>query len=348
MRGLVFDGPYEIRFAHDLPEPEIKAPTDAVVAVSAAGLCGSDLHAYQGRETSATGVVPGHEAVGIVLEVGADVTRVEVGERVIVPFTASCGHCERCGQGLTSRCWSSELFGWGDPSGRRPPLPGTQAERLRVPLADGTLVQAPTDVDDATALLLSDNFPTAWDGVARTDWRDGPLAVIGLGSVGLCAVAAALAHGVTEVMAIDPVEERRVAAVSLGVGVTARPPGAAGDLGRFPAVVEAAGPVAAQELAASIADIGATISILSVQTAEHFGIDPVTAYERNLTIRAGRAPVRRTLDDILPRVSDGLIRVPTATVITHPDQALEDGPDLYRTFAAREEGLIKATFRPGD
>lgn len=340
MRGLVFDGPGEIRYAEDLAAPLIEDPADAIIEVTLAGLCGSDLHPYEGREPCATGVTPGHEAVGVVVETGPSVDRISVGERVIAPFTVSCGVCDRCRSGLSSRCRSSRLFGWGDPTGST--LHGAQATHLRVPLADGTLVVVPEEIDDPTALLLTDNFPTAFHAVSRTDWTQGTLAIIGLGAVGLCAVAAAQALGVTDILAIDPVESRRRAAASLGVRTSA-PEEASG---QFSAVVEAAGPVSAQRLAAELADVGATISIIAVQTADHFGIDPVSAYDKNLTVRVGRAPVRSVLDTILPQVASGDIAVPTDTVITHPDRPLEEGPELYRAFAARTDGLIKATFRP--
>jgi threonine dehydrogenase-like Zn-dependent dehydrogenase len=111
-------------------------------------------------------------------------------------------------------------------------------------------------------------------------------------------------------------------------------------------VVEAAGPPAAQRLAAALADVGGTISIIAVQTADVFGIDPVTAYEKNLTIRSGRAPVRSVLDAVLPHISVGSLTVPTSSVITHPNRPLTDGPGLYRAFAARHAGMIKATIRP--
>lgn len=340
MRGLVFDGPGEIRFASGLPEPVIEEPTDVIVDVTLSGLCGSDLHPFEDREPCATGVIPGHEAVGVVSATGSEVSTVAPGDRVIVPFTVSCGHCRQCASGLSSRCASSRLFGWGDPSGVRPPLHGGQAERLRVPLADGTVVRIPDGFDDQTALLLTDNFPTALHAVTRTDWTEGPMAIIGLGAVGLCAVAAARAVGVTDILAIDPVESRQRAAASLGAR-TAPPEQASGE---FSAVVEAAGPVSAQLLAAQLAAVGATISIIAVQTTGAFGIDPVTAYDKNLTIRTGRAPVRSLLDRILPELTG--FRIPTETVITHPDRPLHEGPDLYRAFAARADGLIKATFRP--
>lgn len=343
MRGLVFDGPGAIRYADDLADPSIDDPNDAIVDVQLAGLCGSDLHPYEAREPCAAGVVPGHEAMGLVSAVGSQVTLFRPGDRVIVPFTVSCGSCDRCLTALSSRCRSSRLFGWGDPAGEPPPLHGCQAERVRVPLADGTLVRLPDTIDDVTALLLSDNFPTAWYAVGRTDWTSGALAIIGLGAVGLCAVAAAQAMGVDEIVGVDPIPERRQAAEGMGAA-TAAPDEIEGT---FAAVVEAAGPTAAQHLAASIAAPGATISIIAVQTAPAFGIDPVAAYDRNLTIRTGRAPVRSSLDRILDDVAAGTIAVPTESIVTHPDRPLESGPDLYRAFAAREEGFVKATFRTG-
>ena len=341
MRALVFDGPRAIRFTEDHPEPVIVDPTDAIIDVTLAGLCGSDLHPYEGREACAAGVIPGHEAVGIVRSVGSEVTSIGPGDRVLVPFTVSCGHCDLCLRGLSSRCTSSRLFGWGDPETEHS-LDGGQAEMLRVPLADGTAVRVPEGIDDSTALLLTDNFPTAWHAVSRTDWTHGPLAVIGLGAVGLCAVAAARVQGVIDILAIDPVESRRTAARALGASA-ASPSDATG---RFSAIVDAAGPHTAQRLATDLADVGATISIIAVQTTEHFAIDPVTAYDRNLTIRTGRAPVRSVLEQILPGIADGTIEVPTKTVVTHPDHPLSDGPDLYPSFSARAGALIKATFRP--
>ena len=259
MRGLVLRGVGRVE-VEEVAEPNPTTPDSAVVDVSLAGLCGSDLHAYLGREPARTGVVQGHEAVGVVSEVGDDVTRVAVGDRVIVPFTTSCGHCRRCASGLSSRCEVGQLFGWGDPASDAPALHGAQAERLAVPFADGTLVEAPAMVDDAAALLLADNLPTAWYAVTRADWSDGPIAVIGLGAVGQCAVAVALSSGRGPVLAIDPVADRRDAAERQSARVESLTPEEAIASGRrVRAVVEAAGPPAAQRLAAALAEPGATI-----------------------------------------------------------------------------------------
>jgi alcohol dehydrogenase len=352
VRGLRSAGPGRIEVVDDLPEPRLEAPTDAIVTVRASGLCGSDLHPYLGREPARSGVVPGHEAVGEVALVGDAVTTVQPGDRVLVPFTTSCGTCGPCCRGLTARCEQGQLFGWGDPDdASAPALHGAQAERLRVPLADTTLVRVPTDLDDLDAVLLTDNLPTGWAAVRRAEVAAGsPLAVVGLGSVGLCAVWAAQRVGAGPVIAIDPVATRREHAAR--TGVTAAHPDEALDVARdlapggLLAVVEAAGSASAQTLGADLLAPGGVLSLISVQTADRFGFRPVDAYDRNLTVRAGRASARAVLDELLPRVREGGWPLPTADLVTHPAVALEDGPATYERFAAREEGLLKAVFRP--
>jgi alcohol dehydrogenase len=352
MRGLTFEGPGRIEFREDLPDPGIEVATDVVVAVRASGLCGSDLHPYTGREPARAAVVPGHEAVGEVLAVGDEVTSVRPGNRVLVPFTTSCGTCGPCRRDLSARCVHGRLFGWGDPEElATPPLHGAQAQRLRVPLADGTLVAVPGHLSELDAVLLTDNLPTGWTAVERTGVAAGaPIVILGAGSVGLCAVWAARQLGAGPVLAVDPVPSRRERAAQLGAAAV--PPddalAAVRDLdpGGVHAIVEAAGSGAAQQLAADLAAPGATISLISVQTADRFGFGPVDAYDRNLTICAGRAPVRSVLDRLLPRFSDPGVSLPTATIVTHPAVPLEQGPATYRRFADRAEGLLKAVFRP--
>lgn len=348
MRGLVFEGPEAVAYRQDLPEPVLEDPGDAVVAVRRAGLCGSDLHPYTGREAARPGVVPGHEAVGDVLVVGEGVRRIDVGDRVVVPFTTSCGACAPCRAGLSARCTRGALFGWGSPADGAVPLHGAQAELVRVPLADGSLVRVPTGLGDVEALLLTDNLPTGWYAVERAGLAPGePLVVVGLGAVGLCAVAAARALGAGRVVGVDPVAGRREQAERLGA-VTASPEDACAVLDAavgepVAAVVEAAGTAAAQRLAVSLLRPGGTLSLISVQTGAAFAVTPVEAYDANLTIRVGRAPVRSVLDRLLPRVADGSVAIPDL-VVTHPAAALADGPQLYRRFAAREPGMTKVAF----
>ena len=344
MRGLTLDGVGVITYRTDLPEPAVERPSDAVVAVHRAGLCGSDLHSYQGRERVRFGVIPGHEVVGEVVAVGAGVTDVAVGDRVLVPFTTNCGVCDPCLAGLSSRCVEGGLFGYGDPdSPDLPALPGGQADLVRVPLAESTLVRIPNLVSDEEAILLADNLPTGWHAAQQAGIAPGqPAAVVGLGSVGLCAVVAALAMGAEPVTAIDPLVDRRDRAERLGARLA--PLGEAP--GSFASIIEAAGTPAAQGLAFRSLRPGGTLSIISVPTSKRFGVTPIEAYERNVTMSLGRAPVRSILDQIFSKVMAGELAVPADEILTHPLTPLEQGPEMYRRFAKREPGLLKAAFVP--
>lgn len=358
MRGLVLDGVRSVSYRTDLPSPSLGGDDEAIIAVRCAGLCGSDLHPYEGREPVRFGVVPGHEATGAVVATGAAVRRFAVGDRVLVPFTTSCGACWACAGGLSSRCERGALFGYGPPDAPAvPALQGAQAQLLRVPLADTTLVAVPDGVSDETAVLLADTFPTGWYAAERADAGSADVVVVvGLGAVGLCAVAAAFARGASTVLAVDPVEQRRHRAAQLGATVVA-PDATAHALAtlselprsaqrpRAPAVIDAAGSAAAQALAFSLVRPGGTLSIIAVQTQAQFAFSPVAAYDANITVRVGRAPVRSLLDRIIPRLGHGLT-VPTDIVVSHPQIPLDRGPGAYRLFAARERGLVKGLFRP--
>lgn len=354
MRGLVLEGVRRVAFRDDLPDAAIETPTDAVVAVEYAGLCGSDLHPYEGREAVGFGVVPGHEAVGQVVAVGAQVTDVTAGTRVIVPFTTSCGRCDPCRRGLTARCVHGALFGFGPPDGDpAATLHGGQAELLRVPLADGTLVPVPDGIDDRGAVLLTDNLPTAWCAVERADLSPGAtVVVVGLGAVGLCAVAAARWSGAEVVVGVDPVAARRDRAARLGAVVAAPDDAHAqlevcvgGTAHGARAAIDAAGTPEAQALAFSLVRPGGTLSVIAVQTGERFGFTPVQAYDANVTVRFGRASVRAALDRLLPTAMPELAAL-ADVVITDPDVPLADGPALYERFAQRTDGIVKAVFTP--
>jgi alcohol dehydrogenase len=347
VRGLVLDGPGRIRLAEDLPDPRIVEDTDAIVAVTAAGLCGSDLHPYEGRERVRPGVVQGHEIVGKVVAAGPAVTRFGAGRRVLAAFTTSCGGCGFCTHGLTSRCVQGALFGYGHPDKpRSEALDGGQADLVRVPLADTTLMAVPDTIGDVDAVLLTDNLPTAWHAARNADITAGTaVAVVGLGSVGLLTVQAAFAQGAGTVVAVDLVADRRDRAAALGA-TACSPDDIADAAGTFDAVIEAAGSQAAQGLAFTLLRPGATLSIIAVQTDRSFAFTPVEAYDANLTLRAGRAPVRAVLDELLPLITADTLRIPTDTVVTHAAVPLEAGPQLYRRFAAREPGLVKAVFAP--
>src|SRR5256884_7502197 len=224
MRALTWQGNLDVRVT-DVPDPRIQEPDDAIIAVTSTAICGSDLHLYGvlGPYLS-PGDVLGHEAMGVVTEVGADVTNLVPGDRVVVPFNISCGHCWMCTRGLYAQCETTQvreqgkgaaLFGYTSLYGS---VPGGQAQFLRVPQAQFGPVKIPADGPDEQYLFLSDVLPTAYQAYRYADTpKDGTLAVLGLGPIGQFAARIAKHLGVERVIGVDPVPERRAAAARFGV-----------------------------------------------------------------------------------------------------------------------------------
>ena len=356
MEGLILEGPERIVHRGDLPDPRLESDRDALVAVRLAGLCGSDLHPYQGREPIAPGTIPGHEFVGTVIDAGDAVEGLSPGALVLAPFTTSCGRCHPCRRGLSARCGEGALFGWRPPAGQvGPALDGAQAALVRVPLAATTLVPVPSSVSPEVALLLGDNFTTGWSGAEGAGAGPGrSIAVVGCGAVGLAAVSAARQLGSEDVVAIDLVATRRDRAATLGAtalspdevtgGVVEQGFGSGG----FDGVVEAVGRPSAQRLALSILAPGGTIAAVGVHAEPSFSFAPGELYDRNATYRAGRCPVRSLLDSLLPEVAAVRVIVPAETMISDRGVPLADGPDAYRRFAARTDDTMKVVFTPGE
>lgn len=332
-----------------IPDPRILEPGDALVRVRVAGICGSDLHPYFGRERGLDpGTVMGHEFLGEVVEVGADVRRFGVGDRVVAPFSTSCGACFYCVRSLTARCVHGQLFGWVQ-NGRG--LHGAQAELVRVPLADGTLVRVPEGVDEAVALLAGDILSTAafavdLAGVSAEDL----VVVVGCGPVGLLAVRAAFARGAREVMAVDPVPSRlemaaRFGATPAGAGgsqsveaVRSRSEGRGAD-----AAIEAVGSPESTRLAADLLRLGGRLAAVGVHVEPRLALSPGEIYDRNLRYAAGRCPARHYMPASLETAArdQTLIRA----LISHR-LPLSQGVEAYRRFAAREEGWAKVVLLP--
>ncbi|TRX94441.1 hypothetical protein FHL15_004596 [Xylaria flabelliformis] len=198
MNAVVFDGPYKVSL-QQRPVPKIRDDDDIVVKVLAAGLCGSELHMFRGHEPAPAGVIMGHEFTGTVVAAGENVETVKIGDRVVAPFTVSC-----------------LLFG----SER---LDGGQAQFVRVPFADGTVVKAPAEIDDEALILMADIFPTgffgarnAFNGLGMQDPTEATAVVVGCGPVGLCALISALEYKPKHIFAIDSVDSRLEIARSLG------------------------------------------------------------------------------------------------------------------------------------
>ena len=224
MKAVTWHGKRDVR-VEEVPDPTIQEPTDAIVRVTSTGICGSDLHLYEifGPFLDA-GDVLGHEAMGIVEEVGGEVTSVRPGDRVVVPFNIACGGCFMCNQGLQSQCETTQqrdqergaaLFGYTKMYGQ---VPGGQAEYLRVPFGNTLPIKVPENgYPDDRFLFLSDVLPTAWQGVEYADVPDGgSVLVLGLGPIGEMETRVAQ-HAGLRVLAVDLVPDRLERARSHGV-----------------------------------------------------------------------------------------------------------------------------------
>lgn len=347
MLALRYHAPLNFRVEH-APDPILVGPTDALVRVRLAAICGSDLHVWHGREVGLDpGTVMGHEFVGEVVEVGEQVRRIRVGDRVACPFTSSCGDCFYCRSGLTARCERGELFGWVQ-EGRG--LHGGQAELVRVPLADTTLVALPQELEDQAGLLLGDVLATGFH--CATQARIGPgsvCAVLGCGPVGLMAILAARSMGAERVFGIDTIPSRLAAGqrfgaepVDLGTQDAAGMTRAATSGRGVDAVLEAVGSAEANRLAFELVRPGGTISVVGVHHEAGFPFSPGQAYDKNLTWRIGRCPARAYMDQLVPLAIARQTELTTLFTHTFP---LAAGPDAYRVFAARSDGCVKVALQ---
>jgi hypothetical protein len=328
-----------------VPDPQLIEPSDAVVRVTRASICGSDLWPYASMEPSETGQSMGHEAIGVVEAVGSDVRTIETGQVVIMPFAFSDGTCEFCHEGLQTACVHAGFFGNNG-------INGAQAEGLRIPYADGTLYPIETGEDDTlllSLLTLSDVMGTGHHAAVHARVAPGKIAaVVGDGAVGLCAVIAAKRLGAEQIIilgrhtdrtdlarefgATDVVAERGDAAVERLRGLT-------DGLGAH-SVLECVGHAASMETAIGIARPGGAIGRVGVPQEEMLrGSQP--AFYANLTIGGGPAPARAYIDELLPDVLEGRIdpgRVLDRTV------DLDGVPNGYRAMADRD--AIKVMVRP--
>ena len=230
MRALCWHGTHDIR-CDTVPDPRIEDPGDVIIKVTSCAICGSDLHLYDGYMPGMqSGDIMGHETMGEVIETGADVTNLRVGERVVIPFTIFCGQCDQCRRGNYSVCERTNrnkdladkafghstagLFGYTHLTGG---YPGGQAEYLRVPFADTTHIKVPEGLTDEQVLFLSDILPTGWQAAAQCDIEPtDTVAVWGCGPVGQMTIRSAILLGARQLIAIDRLPERLSMAKAAG------------------------------------------------------------------------------------------------------------------------------------
>ncbi len=328
----------------EVADAGLSDPTDALVRITHSCICGSDLWPYKSMEATEGGRRMGHEFVGVVEDVGAEVTTVAAGDLVIAPFVWSDGSCDFCQEGLHTSCRHGGV--WGNEDN------GAQAEAVRVPWADGTLVKVDTDPDDAllpSLLTLSDVFATGHHAAVSAEVRPGAtVAVLGDGAVGLCGVLAAKRLGADRIIILGRHEDRTDLAREFGATDVVPERGkeavqkvrelTSGD--GAPSVLECVGTPESFGTAASIARSGGTVGRVGVpQDGKLPRADAM--FMRNISIRGGVCPARAYIPELLPDVLEGRVepgRVFDSTI------GLDDVPEGYRAMNDRE--TIKAMVKP--
>jgi threonine dehydrogenase-like Zn-dependent dehydrogenase len=343
MRATVMHGAGDVR-VEEVPDPSIVEPTDAVVRVTRACICGSDLWPYASMEPSETDQSMGHEAIGVVEEVGAEVRTIKPGDVVVMPFAFSDGTCAFCHEGLHTACVHVGFFGNNG-------MNGAQAEALRVPYADGTLFPLNVGEDDAlmpSLLTLSDVMGTGHHAAVVAKVAPGKkVAVVGDGAVGLCGVIAAKRLGAEQIIILGRHEDRIALAKEFGATdvVSARGDEAVERVreltGGFGAhsVLECVGLEQSELTAIQIARPGGAVGRVGVPQAEKLPASQPAFYS-NVTVGGGPAPVRAYIEELLPDILEGRIdpgRVFDRTV------DLDGVPDGYRAMADRESVKVMVT-----
>ena len=343
MRATVMYRAGDVR-VENVPDPRIVEPTDALVRVTRACICGSDLWPYQQMEPSPTGRRMGHEFIGVVEDVGADVRAVKEGDLVVAPFAWSDGTCEFCRQGLQTSCLHGGFWG-GE-------LDGGQGEAVRVPRADGTLVKLPVAKDDAlmpALLTLSDVMGTGHHAALAAKAGPGKIvAVVGDGAVGLCGVIAARRLGAEQIILLGRHPDRIALAREFGATDIVSERGEAalervreltGGLGAH-SVLECVGHGQSTETAVGIARAGGAVGRVGVPQDQTIPA-AVPTFFKNVTIAGGPAPVRAYIEELLPDVLDG--RIQPGRVFDRVT-GLDGVPDGYRAMNAREAIKVMIAF----
>jgi len=338
VRATLIDAPFEIRLA-DVEDPRVEQPTDAVVRVVASCICGSDLWSYRGENDVTPGTKIGHEFVGVVEDVGGSVSSVVPGDLVVAPFAYSDGTCDHCANGVQTSCRAGGFYD------------GCQAELVRVPQADGTLVVVPGRPDDdvmPSLLALSDVMGTGWHAALCAGVREGStVAVVGDGAVGLCGVLGAVRMGASQGIAMSRHEPRAALARAYGATDVV---GERGDEGieavrtltggaGVDSVLECVGNGAAMEQALGAVRPGGQVGFVGVPHG--VALEPRDLFRRNVGVRGGIAPVRAYLPALMADVLDHSIDPGRVFDLTLPLAEVAEG-----YAAMHERRAIKVLLRP--
>lgn len=380
MKAVVWHGKEDVR-VDEVQDPRIQEPTDAIVKITSTAICGSDLHLYSKLvPVMKEGDIIGHEPMGVVEEVGAEVSHISPGDRVVVPFNIACGSCFMCERGLQSQCETTQnrstrkggsLFGYTHLYGA---VPGGQAEYLRVPQGHYGPIKVPEGPPDERFLYLSDVLPTAWQAVYYAQLKPSDtLAVWGLGPIGQMSSRIALHQGAERVIGVDVIPERLQLAERYGIetvnlrdasngveAVEGMTQGRGAD-----AVIDAVGMEAHGSLMDTLLSTvklqpdklialhqsmgsvrrGGTLSISGVYAGVMHMFPLGDLFDKQITIRVGQANVRRWTPAILTLLVDD-DPLGTEDLATHK-WPLTRAPEAYEMFQKKMDNVIKVVLKPG-
>ena len=379
MRAMVYRGPYKVR-VEEKDVPAIEHPNDAIVRVTLAAICGSDLHLYHGlMPDTRIGHTFGHEFIGVVEQVGSSVQSLQVGDRVMVPFNISCGSCWFCARELYSNCHNVNpnatavggIYGYSHTTGG---YDGGQAQYVRVPFADVGPVRIPDWMHDEDAVLLTDAAATGYFGAQLGDIVEGDtVVVLGAGPVGLIAAQSSWLTGAGRVIVVDHLQERLAKARSmayaetldydeyddivvelkkqtdfLGADVVIEAVGAEADGNLLQHVTSAkfklqgGSPVALNWAIDSVRK-GATVSVMGAYGPIFSAVKFGDAMNKGLTLRMNQAPVKRQWPRLFEHIRNGYLK--PSDIVTH-QIPLEHIAEGYHMMSAKLDGMIKPVVVP--
>jgi glutathione-independent formaldehyde dehydrogenase len=379
MKAVVYNGPRDI-VVKELPAPQIAYPTDVLVRITSTNICGSDLHMYEGRTSLEAGKIIGHENLGEVVEVGAAVRRIQVGDRVCVPFNVACGYCRNCERGFTNACLTMNPDSPGSGAGygyaEMGPYEGGQAEYLLVPYGDFNCLRLPDDAEEKELdyVMLADIWPTGWHAVELSGLRAGESIVIyGGGPVGLMAALSASIKGAAQVMVVDRLPDRLELAAEIGAipiddsdgspveQILELTEGEGADRGAECVGWQAhdqAGrehpEMVMNDLVASVKATGG-LGVIGVYVPEDpqgpnklakqgkIPFDFGELWSKAQTVGTGQAPVKRYNRYLMNLIHTG--KAKPSWIVSH-ELPLDQAPDAYKHFDARDEGWTKVVLRP--
>jgi glutathione-independent formaldehyde dehydrogenase len=377
MKALVYHGPRDVR-VEEVPDPKIERPADVLVRITSSNICGSDLHMYEGRTSVEKGKVLGHENLGEVIAVGEAVVRIKVGDKVCIPFNIACGFCRNCERGFTGACLTMNpgkagaAYGYAEMG----PYHGGQAEFLRVPYGDFNCLKLPEDAGEKESdyVMLSDIFPTGWQATELAGVEAGDTVVIfGAGPVGLMATYSAILKSAAAVMVVDRHPDRLQLAAEIGAipiddskelpvdRVLDLTGGEGADRGCECVGYHAHDPhghehpnMTLNNLVASVRPTG-SIGVVGVFAPEdpkshdrlgkhgQVAFDMGNFFKKGLRMGSGQANVKRYNRRLRDLIRVG--RAKPSFLVSH-ELPLEQGPDAYKNFDAREMGWTKVILKP--